>query len=152
MTLDPPRSPSPIPARADVGGCRLVILDSRLVFARLVELVVLEGFPETAVRTFSDPSEAERWIALLDEPVVVLTDLDAYAEPIVERAASWSSRAGAVALVVLADEERADACPYAFTARPTHLAGWYACIGRALSRPGRWHTASPWSLPSASDA
>ena len=101
-----------------------MILESRVVFGRLVELVVREGFPQTPVRTFADPSDAEQWIATLDEPVVVLTDLDAYTEPIVERAASWSSRAGAVAVVVLADEERAEACPYAFIPRPTHLAGW----------------------------
>ncbi len=150
MTLDPLRSPSTVPGHTTGPAPQLVILDSHVVFGRLVELVVLEGFPQTPVRTFADPSEAEQWIATLDEPVVVLTDLDAYAEPIVERAASWSSRAGAV--VVLADEERAEACPYAFMPRPTHLAGWYACIARALSQPGAWHTASPWVLPPNSDA
>ena len=152
MTLDPLRSPSTVPGHATGPGPQLVILDSRVVFGRLVELVVLEGFPETPVRTFADPSDAERWIAMLDEPVVVLTDLDAYAELVVERAASWSSRAGAVAVVVLADEERAEACPYAFMPRPTHLAGWYACIARALSQPVAWHTASPWVLRPSSDA
>ena len=84
MTLDPLRSPSTMPGRASGDGRQLVILDSRLVFGRLVELVVLEGFPQTPVRTFADPSEAERWIATLDEPVVVLTDLDAYAETILD--------------------------------------------------------------------
>ena len=109
MTLDPLRSPSTVPGHTTGPAPQLVILDSHVVFGRLVELVVLEGFPQTPVRTFADPSEAEQWIATLDEPVVVLTDLAAYAEPIVERAASWSSRAGAVAVVVLADEERAEA-------------------------------------------
>ena len=152
MTLDPLRSPSTMPGRASGDGRQLVILDSRLVFGRLVELVVLEGFPQTPVRTFADPSEAERWIATLDEPVVVLTDLDAYAETILDRAASWSSRAGAVAVVVLADDERASDCPQTFMPRPTHLGGWHACIAQALSQPGAWHTASPWVPPLDSDA
>lgn len=132
-------------------AARVVILDRCEEFGRLLALIVQEQRPEMPVRAFTDPAEARRWVTVAPGPVLVFADLEV-GEQAAQRVARWSSRAGLVRLVLLADPDEGAVCSLATTPRPVRLEAWRACIGRALAPAGAWHTAGQWRTPPAPDA
>ena len=133
-------------------ACAVAILDGRLEFARLLEVLVRERAPGGVVRTFTDVDEAERWVGAVDAPVVVLADAEAARGAMVDRAATWSSRTGRVGVVVMAGPDGLDGCPHTVISKPAHLDALRVALDRVLGTADAWHTASPWRTPPAPPA
>ncbi len=129
--------------------CAVAILDRRPEFARLIEVLVRERRPAVEVRAFdAEAIEAAReWVAVSEGAVVVLADADAAGGALADRAATWSSRAGQVTVVVMVGPDGVADCPHAVVSKPGHLDAWRASLDVILGAAGAWHTAPQWRTP-----
>jgi len=109
----------------------VAIIDRRPEYARMLATLVTEQQPTSAVRTFADPDEAERWITSAPAPILVLVDVAAGRGAAMARAVTWRARRADVLLVALFDANlddevalarRADAD--ASVAKPCCRADW----------------------------
>ena len=75
----------------------VAIIDRRPEYARMLATLVTEQQPTSAVRTFADPDEAERWITSAPAPILVLVDVAAGRGAAMARAVT--SAAGSVSFI-----------------------------------------------------